>query len=109
MQEHWLGVLHADYRKLSNQARFIKEIIDNDLIVGKKKKAILVAELRDRDYEPFPPGAVGKKKADDNEENEQQDEEEVESTSGDRDYDYLLSVSKNSIKPHKRISRLTVM
>ncbi|UKZ73768.1 hypothetical protein TrVFT333_001418 [Trichoderma virens FT-333] len=53
-KNHWLSVYDADHRKLKNQARFIQEIIDGDLIVGKKKKAILVKELRDRKYEAFP-------------------------------------------------------
>ncbi len=54
MQNHWLKVYHADYRKLKNQARFIEEIIDGKMVVSKKKKAVLVQELRTRKYEAFP-------------------------------------------------------
>ncbi|KAF5676456.1 DNA topoisomerase II [Fusarium heterosporum] len=90
-KKHWLGVYHADYRKLKNQARFIKEIIDNDLKVGKKKKTVLVQELRDRDYEAFPPKGDKKKTADEEDENEDKDmEEEIDNDA--RDYDYLLSM-----------------
>ena len=92
MQKHWLGVYHADYRKLKNQARFIKEIIDGELTVGKKKKTVLVQELRDRDYEAFPRGGDKKKTADEEDDEEDQDVE-GDSDNGARDYDYLLSVS----------------
>ncbi|KAM5387554.1 DNA topoisomerase [Fusarium oxysporum Fo47] len=92
-KKHWLGVFHADYRKLKNQARFIKEIIDGQLVVGKKKKTVLVQELRDCDYEAFPPGGEKKKTADE----EDDDADENQDVDGDleggaRDYDYLLSM-----------------
>jgi DNA topoisomerase-2 len=91
-QKHWLGVYHADYRKLKNQARFIQEIIDNDLIVGKKKKVILVQELRDRKYEGFPPNKNAEKKNTEDELDASENDED-ETVDGDaRDYDYLLSV-----------------
>lgn len=94
MQKYWLGVYHADYRKLKNQARFIKEIIDGELIVGKKKKTVLVQELRDRKYEAFPRGGDKKKTADE-EDDDADDNQDVEADTdgGTRDYDYLLSVS----------------
>ena len=88
MQNHWLAVYDADHRKLKNQARFIQEIIDGDLIVGKKRKDVLVKELRDRKYEAFPPVKNANTKK--SEEEEEDDEEGEESA---RDYDYLLSVS----------------
>ncbi|KAF4973719.1 hypothetical protein FZEAL_9246 [Fusarium zealandicum] len=91
-KKHWLSVYHADYRKLKNQARFIKEIIDGDLIVGKKKKAVLVQELRDRNYEAFPRGGDKKKTADEDDEAEDDQDVEGDMDSGARDYDYLLSM-----------------
>ncbi|KAK0391100.1 hypothetical protein NLU13_0602 [Sarocladium strictum] len=91
-KEHWLAVYHAEYRKLSNQARFIKEIIDGELVVGRKKKDVLVQELRTRKYEPFPRGADAKKKTTEDEINEEHDEEEENMEGGARDYDYLLSM-----------------
>ncbi|KAM0484337.1 hypothetical protein ACHAPX_001760 [Trichoderma viride] len=86
-KDHWLGVYDADHRKLKNQARFIQEIIDGDLIVGKKKKAVLVKELRDGKYEAFPPVKTNMKKSTEEEEEEEEDGEESA-----RDYDYLLSM-----------------
>lgn len=85
---------HADYRKLENQARFIQEIIDGDLVVGKKRKDELVQELRERKYEAFPRGTNPKGKSTEDEINESGDEEggEAKEKGGARDYDYLLSV-----------------
>ncbi|KAK3997391.1 putative DNA topoisomerase 2, partial [Cladorrhinum sp. PSN332] len=89
-KKYWLGVYHADYRKLKNQYRFISEIIDSKLIVAKKKKAVLVQELRDRNYEAFPPKDDKKSKSTDEELNEEGEDDEV--ALGARDYDYLLSM-----------------
>lgn len=94
IQKHWLAVYHADYRKLKNQARFIKEIIDGELIVGRKRKGILVQELRERKYEAFPRKG-DKQKSTEDEANEEDDEEGDEGTTvtgSAGDYDYLLSV-----------------
>ncbi|KAM0563559.1 hypothetical protein ACHAPJ_001283 [Fusarium lateritium] len=103
-KKHWLGVYHADYRKLKNQARFIKEIIDGELTVGKKKKTVLVQELRDRDYEAFPRGGDKKKTADEEDDEEDQDVE-GDSDNGARDYDYLLSMPIWSLTA-ERLERL---
>lgn len=77
---------------MKNQARFIQEIIANDLVVGKKKKAILVRELRDRKYEAFPPGKDIKEKTPEEELDNSDIGESEEEDGGARDYDYLLSV-----------------
>ncbi|KAL2024501.1 hypothetical protein VTK56DRAFT_7544 [Thermocarpiscus australiensis] len=90
-KNHWLGVYHSDYRKLKNQYRFISEIIENKLVVNKKKKDVLIKELRDREYEAFPPKDDKKVKSTD-EELGKDDAEEDESSGGARDYDYLLSM-----------------
>ncbi|KAK7403125.1 DNA topoisomerase 2 [Neonectria punicea] len=89
-KKYWLGVYHADYRKLKNQARFIKEIIDGDLVVGRKRKDILVKELREREYEAFPRGQDKKKKEEEADADDEQGEDVEEG--GARDYDYLLSM-----------------
>lgn len=92
-KEHWLEVYHADYRKLKNQARFIREINDGDLVVARKRKTVLVQELRERKYEAFPRKA--EKKNTDEEMNKSQDEADDDEDALDgsaSDYDYLLSV-----------------
>ncbi|KAI1802188.1 type II DNA topoisomerase [Daldinia bambusicola] len=91
---HWLGVYDADYRKLKNQARFIQEIMDGKLVVSRKKKQIIVEELRGRKYESFPKGQDSKKTKSEEEEEEENNEEEAvdEASEASDGYDYLLSM-----------------
>ncbi|GAB0132708.1 hypothetical protein EsDP_00001136 [Epichloe bromicola] len=97
-KQYWLGVYHADYRKLKNQARFIKEINDGDLVVARKRKALLVQELRGRKYEAFPPNGQNKTSTDEigksDAENDGDDDgdDDAATAGGARDYDYLLSM-----------------
>lgn len=69
--------------------------MDNKLVVNRKKKQIVVEELRTCKYDPFPKNSDTKKtKADEDEvDAEGEDEIETEADAGTRDYDYLLSVS----------------
>lgn len=87
--------MNADHKKVSNQARFIKEIMDNKLVVNRKKKQVVVEELRSCKYDPFPKNSGTKKAKTDEDEvaAEGEDEVETETDQGTRDYDYLLSVS----------------
>ncbi|KAF4587450.1 DNA topoisomerase 2 [Ophiocordyceps camponoti-floridani] len=91
-KKYWLGVYHADYRKLKNQARFIQEIIDGVLVVSKKKKELLIRELRERKYEAFPRGQDKKKTAEEDVDGSGNEEQEEMADKGSRDYDYLLSM-----------------
>lgn len=86
--------LHKDLEKLSNQSRFIQMIIDGKLVVSKKKKAVLVEELKKLDFKPFPKVADAKKAGE--MEDVQEDEDESEAQVGANDYDYLLGVSRLS-------------
>lgn len=90
-KKYWLNVYHRDYRKLKNQARFIQEIISGVLVVGKKRKDVLTAELRDRKYEAFPPKKTGPQAEEAELGNDTGDEDDSKDT-GSRDYDYLLSM-----------------
>lgn len=91
-REHWLRVIDKEYRKLSNQARFVLEIIDNKLVVSKKSKPKLVAELRARKYEPFPKVGDAKKAGEDDDVVENTDDVADDEEGGARDYDYLLGL-----------------
>lgn len=106
-KSHWLGVYDADYRKLQNQARFIREIMDGKLVVSRKKKQIIVAELRDKKYEAFPKGQDAKKtKSEDDEEgNAEEGNEDLETDTAANDYDYLLSMPIWSLT-QERLDRL---
>ncbi|CAK7565748.1 MAG: DNA topoisomerase 2 [Sporothrix epigloea] len=101
---HWLGEYHTEFRKLSNQYRFIQEIMDGKLVVSKKKKAVVVQELRDRKYEPFDKeDKKGAKSKDDDDNIDEDDEDDVAGTG--RDFDYLLSMSISSFT-QERLDRL---
>jgi DNA topoisomerase II len=69
------------------------EIIDNKLVVSKKKKPVLVAELRKRDYEAFPKVKEAQKAGETDDVVENDEEVAADEDSGARDYDYLLGVS----------------
>ncbi|KAL2884557.1 DNA topoisomerase 2 [Ceratocystis lukuohia] len=100
-RKYWLDIYHSDFRKIKNQARFIQEIISGKLVVYKKKKDVLVQELRDRNYEPFPKN--DKKSSEDGENPiENQDDNDMGSAS---DYDYLLSMPIWSLT-QERLERL---
>jgi DNA topoisomerase II len=72
--------------------------MDNKLVVSRKKKQIIVEELRKREYEAFPKSPENKKtKSEDEEpEGDEGEDAEVDNDSGARDYDYLLGVRTHS-------------
>ncbi|KAF7282810.1 hypothetical protein GWI33_001951 [Rhynchophorus ferrugineus] len=69
------GMLEAEAKKLSNQARFIMQKCDGSLVVENKKRKAIVDELIKRGYEPDP---VKEWKIRNEEEEEAQEEEEEE-------------------------------
>ncbi|KUJ17005.1 putative DNA topoisomerase 2 [Mollisia scopiformis] len=89
---YWLAKLNTEFRKLKNQARFVMEIIENKLVVSKKKKPVLVAELRKRDYEAFPKIKDAQHAGETDDVVENEDEASVDEDSGARDFDYLLGL-----------------
>jgi DNA topoisomerase-2 len=88
-----LAKINTQYRKLKNQARFVMEIIENKLVVSKKKKPVLVAELRKRDYEAFPKVTEAQKAGETDDVVDNEEEVAADEDSGARDFDYLLGVS----------------
>ncbi|KAI0022529.1 DNA topoisomerase [Xylariomycetidae sp. FL0641] len=107
---HWLNVYHADYRKLKNQVRFIREIMDEKLVVYKKKKSVIIDLLRKRDYEAFAKKSDRAKTAEEEEEDEGGENVENVENSEEADeiaggYDYLLSMQVYSFT-EERLARL---
>ncbi len=96
-------MLNDAYRKLKNQYRFIQEIIEGKLVVSRKKKAVLVQELRERKYEAFPPKAEEKRTKSSDEEvgavKEEDEEDADDNVGGSKDYDYLLGVCSSAQAP----------
>jgi DNA topoisomerase-2 len=93
-----LAKINTEYRKLKNQARFVMEIIENKLVVSKKKKPVLVAELRKRDYEAFPKVSEAQKAGETDDVVDNEEEVAADEDSGARDFDYLLGVSVLCLK-----------
>ena len=84
------------------------EIIENKLVVSKKKKPVLVAELRKANYEPFSKAKEAQKAGETDDVVENEDEVAADEDSGARDYDYLLGVSKFFTKVLKLLLTLLV-
>ncbi|KAI1258875.1 DNA topoisomerase [Xylariaceae sp. FL1019] len=90
---HWLGVIKSDHKKLGNQARFIREIMDKKLVVYRKKKAIVIEELREAKYDAFVKSTEAKTKSEEDEEGDAEDGDNDNTADDDsRGYDYLLSM-----------------
>ncbi|OAA65714.1 DNA topoisomerase 2 [Niveomyces insectorum RCEF 264] len=88
--------------------RFVREIIEGKLVVAKKKKAVVVQELRSRNYEAFPKETEASRKAKTKEDDDnppQEDEEDDDDEGSARDYDYLLSMAIWSFT-QERLDRL---
>lgn len=85
--------MQKELEKLSNQARFIKMIIDGTLVVAKKKKSDLVIELKQKNFRPFPKvkQAVKGGELEPLAEKEEDTSDEMETEANA--YDYLLGVS----------------
>ncbi|KAF1977580.1 type II DNA topoisomerase [Bimuria novae-zelandiae CBS 107.79] len=101
---HQLEQLNKELIKMTNQARFIQMIIDGKLIVSKKKKAVLVEELRKLGFTPFPKVADAKTAGE--QEDAQDDEESARDAAiGASDYDYLLGMAIWSLT-QERVEKL---
>lgn len=68
------------------------EIIEGKLVVSKKKKPVLVAELRKRNYEAFSKIKDAEKAGETEDVIENEEEVEDDDDTDARDFDYLLGV-----------------
>jgi DNA topoisomerase-2 len=89
-----LDTMQKELSKMTNQARFIQMIIDGKLIVSKKKKSVLVQELRKLGFSPFSKDEAKKAGEEEDVQEDNDDSEETETEVHANDYDYLLGVSK---------------
>ncbi|KAI5866663.1 type II DNA topoisomerase [Durotheca rogersii] len=105
-RSHWISVYDTEFRKLSNQARFVREIMDGKLVVSRKKKQVIIDELREKKYEAFSKGPEKKTKSEEEEEGGVgEGAEEADTDSDARGYDYLLSMAIWSFT-QERLDRL---
>ncbi|KAI0641129.1 type II DNA topoisomerase [Trametes meyenii] len=91
--------LQTQLDRLNNQARFVKMIIDRELIVSNRKKADIVAELRKKQFRPFP--KVAKAKVHGETEDVVEDDEGNDFEGNVTDYDYLLGMAIWSLTKEK--------
>ncbi|KAI8983247.1 type II DNA topoisomerase [Trametes punicea] len=91
--------LQTQLDRLNNQARFVKMIVDKELIVANRKKADIVAELRQKQFRPFP--KVAKAKVHGETEDVVEDEEGGDVEGNATDYDYLLGMAIWSLTKEK--------
>lgn len=93
-KDHMLEELNKELKKLSNQAKFVQMIIDGKLTISRKKKSVLIAELKQLGFDAFPKkedaSKAGEleKTVDGDEEDEAGEDESLHASS----YDYLLGM-----------------
>ncbi|KAK4056942.1 DNA topoisomerase 2 [Microbotryomycetes sp. JL221] len=90
--------------RVSNQARFIQMIINKQLVLSNRKKSAIVAELRAKDFRPFPKiaKAIIAGDIDGDHEEEVEDLHLATSVGGvDSDFDYLLDMRLSSLTSEK--------
>lgn len=95
---HLVKELENLYERLSNQARFVLMIVKKELIVNNRKRKDLVAELREKDFRPFPKQAKAHVAAD-VDDNASEDDEPDTGTS--TDFDYLLGMAIYNLTKEK--------
>ncbi|KAG2653254.1 hypothetical protein PVAP13_1NG440800 [Panicum virgatum] len=96
--------IKLDLKKHENKIRFIRCVVDNEIVVNNRKRADLFLELREKNFDPFPkkkkkaePAAVG---ATEEEENEEESPEAANGV-GPSDYEYLLSMAIGTLTLEK--------
>ncbi|KAJ6498011.1 DNA topoisomerase II [Mycena vitilis] len=102
-KDHLAGALQDAFEKLTNQARFVKMIVDKELIINSRKKAEIILDLKRHKFRPFP--KISKAKEAGEQEDALEQEEEDAGTSHGNDYDYLLGMAISSLTREK-IDRL---
>ena len=99
--------MQKELERFTNQARFVKMIIDNKLSISKKKKPVLIAELQKLNFKPFPK-VQDASKAGELERTVQEEEEEEADNEGEiaaNSYDYLLGMALWSLT-QERVEKL---
>ncbi|KAI9706126.1 MAG: DNA topoisomerase 2 [Candelina mexicana] len=92
-RKQWqLADMQKSLDKLTNQARFIQMIIDGQLIVSKKKKADLVAELKKKNFKSISKVVGAAKDGELEPVAENEDEDETDIATNANGYDYLLGM-----------------
>ncbi|KAL5535074.1 TOP2 [Sanghuangporus sanghuang] len=103
-KDYLANELQLEHERLSNQARFVQMIVKKELVVSGRKKADIVADLRKKNFRPFP--KVSKAKAAGETEDALEDiEAEEQETGTTSDFDYLLGMPIYNLT-HEKIEKL---
>ncbi|CAA9986839.1 DNA topoisomerase II, putative [Plasmodium knowlesi strain H] len=96
-KSYLIAKLEKEKKIISNKSKFILAIVNNELVVNKKKKKVLVEELYRKGYDPYKD--INKIKKEEIFEQElleaadnPEDNEEIIAGISVKDYDYLLSM-----------------
>ncbi|KAJ7171777.1 DNA topoisomerase II [Mycena crocata] len=96
-KDHLAAELQNVFEKLTNQARFVKMIVDKELIVSNRKKADIVADLKRHKFRAFPKVSKAKEAG---EEEDALEDEALESGNAS-DFEYLLGMAISSLTKEK--------
>eukprot|EP00026_Physarum_polycephalum_P000381 Phypoly_transcript_00381.p1 GENE.Phypoly_transcript_00381~~Phypoly_transcript_00381.p1 ORF type:complete len:1577 (+),score=426.38 Phypoly_transcript_00381:657-4733(+) len=108
-KEHLVDALREDWKRLDNKVRFILAVVNKEIIINNRKKADLLKELRDKNFDPFPTKSAKAKtkvagndvaiesddEAEQGEGEQEEDTKDKKASTADKsskDYDYLLSM-----------------
>jgi DNA topoisomerase II len=103
-KEWLLNDMQEDLDRYNNQRRFIEMIIDGKLVVSKKKKAVLIAELKQLKFKAFAKVAQAAKAGEDVPVVEEEDDGDEPVTDASS-YDYLLGMAIWSLT-EERVAKL---
>lgn len=96
-----LASMEHELRRISNQARFILMVIADELKIANRRRADIVAELRERKFEAWAPRKNSantlRNRAKATDADDESEGEGVESVEGTGDYAYLLSMKLSAL------------
>lgn len=103
-KENLLRELNTILDRLSNQARFILAVIEGKLVINKRAKKDIVAQMRREGYKPIP--KLNKKADGTAVDEDAEEEEEVPEAVGlvgekDSDFDYCLNMTLSTVTKEK--------
>ncbi|EPX74519.1 DNA topoisomerase II [Schizosaccharomyces octosporus yFS286] len=105
-KELLVAELERQFDMFSNQARFVHMIIENELVVSKKKRDVLVAELREKGFMPISKPKKGREADMEAERAQLRGEDPAETQGSSSDYNYLLSMAIWSLTYEKYLDLL---
>lgn len=106
-KRYLISEMERELRRFTNQARFINMIIKGELVVSKKKKAVLVAELQKLNFDRFPKVVDAKKQGEFEAvvEDDADEADDADTAAGASDFDYLLGMAIWSLT-QERVDKL---